>query len=511
MSSIALARAEQPLVLALDIGTSSARALLFDRRGRVVANSESQTAYDLTATPEGGAYVDADFLTELTASCIDHVMESVADSEVSIVAVGTSCFWHSLMGLDADWIPTTPVLLWADTRSGDAATELRSTIDTDSLRNQTGCVIHSSYWPAKLRWLKTSDPGNFARTTRWCSFSDYFLWRMTGADCTSVSMASGTGLLDVRQGNWSLPALEIAGISLDLLPVIGPDEGQNICLDGQFGKRWPLLSDACWLPGFGDGACANAGTNAFDSNRIALSLGTSGAMRVAVDAPSGSDLEIPADLWAYRLDHKRVVFGAAISNGGKVLAWLNDLLSVDFDSETMELAGELEPDSHKLTILPFLAGERSPIWNDHATAVIAGLTLSTGKVELVRAGMESVALRFARLYVGLQRVAAAEHEIVANGAALLKSIVWQQISADALNHPIVALPPEEESSARGAAVLALLHTGTVGHISEIEDPAFGAPRIEPIETNIEAYRSALTRQTRLERLLFVAGSSWDGS
>ncbi len=511
MSSVALAGAEQPLVLALDIGTSSTRALLFDRRGRVVEDSESQKSYDLTATAEGGAYVDADFLTELTVSCVDQALECATTADITIAAVGMSTFWHSLMGLDANWIPTTPVLLWADTRAGDAATELRRTIDVQSLRDLTGCVIHSSYWPAKLRWLKSSDPGLFARTTRWCSFADYFLWRMTGADCTSVSMASGTGLLDVREGNWSLPAIEVAGISLDSLPVIGPDEGQNICLEGQFGKRWPILSDACWLPGYGDGACANAGTNAFDSNRIALSLGTSGAMRVAVEAPSGSSFEIPDDLWAYRLDHKRVVFGAAISNGGKVLAWLSELLNVDFDSETMELAGELEPDRHKLTFLPFLAGERSPIWNDHATAVIAGLTLSTGKVELVRAGMESVALRFARLYVGLKRVAADDHEIVANGAALLKSPVWQQITADALNHPIVALPPEEESSARGAAVLALLHTGTVTAISELEDPARGAPRIESIERNIDAYRLALARQTKLEKLLFVAGSSWDSN
>jgi gluconokinase len=188
---------------------------------------------------------------------------------------------------------------------------------------------------------------------------------------------------------------------------------------------------------------------------------------------------------------------------------LNDLLESEFDGDEMARAAEMEPDSHGLTILPFLAGERSPIWNDRATAVIAGLDLSTGRAELLRAGMESVGLRFARLYQALKPIAAKRHEIVAGGAAILNSPAWLQITADCLRHPLAAPPPTEESSARGAAIMALLATGEISDLREASDPADGATVIHPSDEAANVYARALQRQSALESLLFPNGSSWD--
>jgi gluconokinase len=499
-----------PLVLALDVGTSSVRALLFDRRGRALPKTEAQTAFDLTTTPDGGAFVDAEMLFDLVGKSIDQCLEAAGELGDKIGGVGICSFWHSLMGVGPDGNATTPVLLWADTRSAREVEELRAAYDQREVHRRTGCVIHSSYWPAKLRWLRRSSPEEFSRTVRWCGFADYLLRRLTGLDVTSISMASGTGLLDVRAGCWDSAAVAMAGVSPESLPRIA-DAGESAMLDQEFASRWAALATKPWFPGLGDGACANVGTGGVGNDRIALSLGTSGAMRIVVEHPVGSEFEFPDDLWAYRLDHQRVVIGAAISNGGKVLAWLSDLLRVEFDGSDIRAAGELQPDSHGLTVLPFLAGERSPIWNDRATAVVAGLTLNTGRPELLRAGMESVSLRLARLYEGLQRVAAGDHQVVANGAALLSSPVWLKITADALNHAIVALPPGEESSARGAAIMALLWTGATESLRDVDDPASAAKSVEPGEPGVAAYRVALERQRALERLLFPNGSSWEMS
>jgi gluconokinase len=262
------------------------------------------------------------------------------------------------------------------------------------------------------------------------------------------------------------------------------------------------------LPGLGDGACANVGVGAVGHDRIALSLGTSGAMRIVSHRKPDASFIVPEGLWAYRLDHERIALGAAISNGGKVLAWLGELLQTDFESDDVERARHLPPDQHGLTILPFLAGERSPIWNDRATAIIAGLTLHTGRPELLRAGLEAVGLRFARLYPALRTVAATEHEIVASGGAILKSPAWLQITCDCLDHRLLAPPPAEESSARGAAIMALFATGAISSPDDVQDTADGADVIEPSPEAARIYARALKRQSALENLMFPGGTSW---
>ncbi|MGI8476077.1 MAG: FGGY family carbohydrate kinase, partial [Thermomicrobiales bacterium] len=374
MPSVSLKDARGPLALALDIGSSSVRALCFDLDGRSVAGSECQIAYALAVTGDGGVTADAPALFEIARSCLDGALTKVAATPCAIACVGVSCFWHSLMGVDAAGKPTTPVLMYSDTRSADAVSALRRDYDQRDVHVRTGCVIHSSYWPAKLRWLRATSPRAVARTAHWQSFAEYALARICGAGPTSVSMASATGLLDIRRAVWDPDALEMAGIDVAaLLPIAERTEPLGP-IRRALAARWPALAAAAWYPALGDGACANVGVGALSRKRIALTVGTSGAMRVAVPAPPGAALTIPEDLWAYRLDRGSVLLGGAITNGGKVAAWLGDLFAASFDGPAMDAAWAMEPDGHGLTFLLFLAGERSPIWNDRATGVVAGLT-----------------------------------------------------------------------------------------------------------------------------------------
>src|SRR4051794_8673336 len=181
------------VVLALDIGTSSTRTLLFDAAGRSVPGSECQIALDLIATPDGGAELDTAALFETVLRTVD---ASVATAIQPIVAVGIACFWHSLLGLDGAGRPVTPVYLWADTRSRDAVDAIKADFDPTELWQRTGCFVHSSYWPGKLRWLRESDPGVFGQVREWVAFSDYLLRRLVGFRGTSVSMASSTAMMN---------------------------------------------------------------------------------------------------------------------------------------------------------------------------------------------------------------------------------------------------------------------------------------------------------------------------
>jgi gluconokinase len=511
MPQISLAEAEAPLILALDLGTSSFRALLYDGQARMVAESELQLRYELRTTPDGGAEVAASDLFDLIVKCVDAAMIHAADRDQDIVAVGTACFWHSLLGLDRNGHPVTPVYYWGDRRSGHQVAALRAELDGAAVHQRTGCVLHSSYWPAKLRWLRETDAERFARVARWCSFGDYVTRMLHGIDVTSVAMATGTGLLDLRCAIWDDEMVGAAGVAPATLPPLVDRSHAAKGLRPPFSTRWPALKDVPWYPAIGDGACANVGCGAVTPRRAALTVGTSAAIRIVVPHELGEALEIPRDLWAYRLDERHVVFGGALSNGGNVIDWLRDLTGARPDRAALIAAGELAADGHGLTMLPFLSGERSPIWSDTATGVIAGLTQHTAREHLLRAGMEAVAYRLALLYENLHPLATPRHEIVANGGAVLGSPAFMGIIADTLDHPLIPLPRDEEASARGAAVLALESAGVIPSLEDAPDPADGCKAILPDPARAAIYRAGRDRQAHLEKLLMPNGVPWSES
>jgi gluconokinase len=233
------------------------------------------------------------------------------------------------------------------------------------------------------------------------------------------------------------------------------------------------------------------------SDRIALTIGTSGAMRIIVD--DVQDAPVSPRLWRYRLDRHSVVIGGALSNGGNILSWLTELAH-EQDVDALEAAaGALSPDGHGLTVLPLLAGERSPSWDDRFGGTITGLRLDTSISELFRAFMESTAYRFASIYDGLLPLVAPEHDIYASGGAILRSPLWLQILADSLGHRMHALHPDTEASARGAAICALQAIGAIESIRLNPGPDLRS--FEPAPSHHERYRHARYRLERLERML----------
>jgi gluconokinase len=506
MPSVSLAVDRAPLIVALDAGTSSVRALAFDNLGRAIAETEEQLPYSLETTPGGGATFPAEPLFDLTVNAIDGVVARLGNAAAGVAAVGSTSFWHSLMGIDATGTPTTPVFYWADTRSSQEATVLRTELDPNAVWQRTGCRLHSSYWPAKLRWLRRTDPDTFRRTTRWLSFAEFALSRLCQdeAGAATICMASGTGLLDVHAMVWDAEMLEVSGIDADCLsPLV--DLGPPGCLRADFANRWPALKDADWFPALGDGACANVGSGATGPSRIALTVGTSAAVRMILPRALDEHWTVPEGLWAYRLDRDRAVLGGALSNGGNLLRWIWNTTGTDRNDETTAAAAALAPDSTGLTFLPFLAGERSPGWHDDASGVIAGLTLSTRPKHLIRAGMESVAYRLADVYDALRPLASPEHEIIASGGAVLVMPSWLQVTADALGHSLIASTPGDESTARGAALMAGVEAGILPDVDGDFAVTGSATRYGPDMANHERYRAGRARQVRLEQALVLTG------
>ncbi|MCA9878819.1 MAG: hypothetical protein KC442_13595, partial [Thermomicrobiales bacterium] len=396
----------------------------------------------------------------------------------------------------------TPVYYWADTRSAPDALVLRQELDARDVWQRTGCRLHPSYWPAKLRWLQRTEPGLVRQAARWVSFPEYALGQFCEPDAAAVTycMASGTGMLDVHRLTWDTDLLDLFGLTPERLsPLV--DLGPPGKLLPAYAERWPALRAADWYPALGDGACANVGCNAIGPSRMALTIGTSAAMRMILPRPRDTVWDVPHGLWAYRLDAENAVLGGALSNGGNYLRWLRETTQSPLDSGAMAEAAALAAASTGVTMLPFLAGERSPSWHDNATAVILGLTQATTPADLLRAGMEAVAYRLAAIYDHLAPLADDDLQILVNGGAIVDSPPWLQIIADVLGHTLVPGDPGSETTARGAAMMAATQSGLATFAEWDQTDQLAGVTYEPRADDYAAYQQARQQQGALEQLL----------
>jgi gluconokinase len=436
-------------VLALDVGSSSVRAQRFDEGGDPV-DELKQAKY---------RGLDPDEIVRLTREVID-------GRDAGVGAVGASCFGQSLLALDAGGRPLTPVLGWRDTRSAQSAEWLRRRVsDAAAVHARTGAELHPAFWPAKLVWLAETQPEIFREAAHFVSFSEYLYAELLGSEPTvSVSIASGTGLLDLAAGRWDAELLEVVGVDEERLPRISDEP------------------EGGWFPALIDGACSNLGAGCTGKHRGALMVGTSGALRLLYETERPQPRP---GLFLYRVDDRRVVEGGALSDGGNLYSWLQETLT---DSKGSLL--ERSPEEHGLTFLPFLGGERSTGWDPDAKGSVTGLTFDTTPRDIRQAALEGVAFRFAAIADLLPEL----EEVVATGGGLLADREWIQIMADALARP-VSVSKVEEASLRGAAVATLERLGcqtAAGPVGEV---------FHPREAVADAYRSARERQQRLYEVL----------
>jgi gluconokinase len=423
-------------VLALDVGSSSVRAQRFDERGEAQGDMRREK------------YDESD-----PAEVAEAVRRVLADDE----ADATSCFAHSLLAVDEDWQPLTPILGWRDTRSAGAAEWLARRLDAQAVHARTGAFLHPSFWPAKLAWLAETEPETFRRAAWFVSFADF----LEGRPETSLGMASTSGLLDLTTQDWDG----------ELLSTLGLDR-----------ERLPRIAD---LPVWPDAACSNAGAGCTNRDRAALMVGTSGALRVLYESERPQP---KPGLFVYLADGRHVVEGGALSDGGNLYAWLERTLA--------DASGSLaarDPGDHGLVFIPFLGGERSTGWNPEARGTIHGLTFATTPLDVRQAAYEGVAFRFAAIADLLPDL----REVVATGGGLLHDPDWIQIMADALARP-VAVSGVPEASLRGAAVLALERAGR-----EVAEAPISAV-VEPRADRADAYRAAREEQQRLYDALYDA-------
>ena len=461
--------AESPrqLILAVDLGSSSVRATAYQTNG---LRLEGTTEFHPTEQSNDGTF-DPQILAALTEEVITGCLKRVRSlgSDFQFIASAWTSFAMSWLGLDAAGNPVTPVYTYADARSGPYADMLRSELARQNglqeTWQRTGTPVHTAYAPAQLLRLAAEEPALMTTVARWQTLAAYLFsrWRGLVSAPISNSEVGWTGLLNRHSIDWDEEMVRRIGIGPHQLPTVLDYTNSAVGLTEPWASIWPELAQTPFLLAVGDGVGANLGSGCTDNRRIALTIGTTGAMRVVIPARSASDgpgrtehslQQTPAGLWSYPIDSTRWLVGGSLTDGGSLYSWLRETLAGQDRQTLLAAAAELTPDAHGLTILPFLRGERAPGWATEAALTISGMSPATTPAHIVRASFEAVAYRFRLIYDRLRPLLAPNSEIVASGGALQENGLWRQILADVMQTP-VHLVSVDEATSRGAAVLAL--------------------------------------------------------
>jgi len=489
---------DSPYVLAVDIGSSSVKAGLFDARARSVLGIETSIPHAQTVASDGTSEEDADQIRRATERAIDSVLQKAGDLTSGIIGVGFDCMASTVVGVDVSGNAITPVYTYADTRSAVDVDRLREELNGAVVNDRTGVMQHTSYLPGRIRWLRRTQPELSDRIDRYVDVSTFIFSKWFGRRDVKASycIASWSGLLNRHDLTWDHGLLRRLGIGEENLPELEAWSNPERGLAHEFAKRWPALADLPFFLAVGDGAAVNVGTGCVDETKVALTVGTTGAMRVLSDAPVP---DIPTGLWAYRLGSSRTLLGGSFSEGGNVVQWALDNFKLPpIDQLNSELE-KLKPAHHGINVLPFLAGERATGWSTSATGVLEGVRISTTPIEILQAMLESVAYRFAMVADLLLPGVKSGYQMIASGGAIQNSPWWLQTMADVLGVPI-GVSAEQQDTSRGTAVLALNALGVWDSLDKY--PAEIADTYVPNLTITEIYLVARERQNELySRLL----------
>ena len=444
-------------MIGIDIGTSGTKAIAFDRHGKSIAHAS--VSYGVL--PAAGGFHEQDPEALLQAFCA--VLKSLTAKipAGSINGVCVSCAMHSLIAVNAAHEPLTNVITWADNRSVEEAAMIKAAPTGKQLALETGTPVHPMSPLCKLVWLRNHQPEIFDAAAKFISIKEYIFHRLFGKYVIDHSMASATGLFDIRTKQWHVGALAIAGIFENQLsiPVAGTTVmsglSKNMSLATGIGPGTPFIIGAT------DGCLATTGSQALEPGDCSLTIGTSGAVRMLTQKPQ----QQYETLFNYILNDRLYVSGGPISNGGIVLQWyaehfLQRKLSEDKDMVWFaQMAEEAGHGAEGLLFLPYLLGERAPVWDATAAAVFFGVKAHHRPQHFMRAIMEGICFALLQVMELLEKSTGSARNIYCSGG-FTKSPLWVQWMADCFGKPMI-VPGTGDASATGAALMgweALGHT-----------------------------------------------------
>lgn len=476
--------------IGLDIGTTSAKAVLFQHDG--VCVEEAEVSYDLLHPSRGYSEQDP---YAIEAAAIEALADLNAE-KYQVVSAGFSSAMHTLICMDEQGEALTNSITWADTRSIEETKELLASDRALDLYHRTGTPIHTMSPLTKLYWMKKQKPELYHQSAAFVSIKEFLLRRWFGEEVVDFSVASATGMFNIHEKQWDKKTL--AELNLEEHRLSRPVAPTYILapMREEVRKASGLADNITFAVGGSDGALANVGMGALKHGDTALTIGTSGAVRQMSSIPATSDNQ---QTFCYAFDEGMWLVGGPTNNGGIALQWLQKMLKTENTEELLKAAGELMPDAEAPIFLPYLQGERAPIWDPAARGAFIQLSIEHEQKHMIRAVLEGVVYSVYEVFEDVEKITGATKNLRVSGG-FSRSPLWLQITADVFGTDL-SIPVSHQSSAWGAAWCSMIANGDKSSYEEINACI---PLRDTVSANIAAhdiYKGVYKKYGRLYQAL----------
>lgn len=493
-------------MIGVDIGTTSTKSVLYDENGQFIM--KHNIGYPLHTPNVDVSEENPDELFDAVLMTVKYVVREAGVKKEDIKLISFSAQMHSLVALDAQHSRLTESITWADNRASKYADRITQEHNGHEIYQRTGTPIHPMSPLSKIFWMKHEQPEIYNQTAMFADIKTYIFYQLFEQYVIDHSMASATGMFNLEKLDWDEEALKLLGISREQLPKLVPTTHILTGMKKRYATLMGIDENTPIVVGASDGVLSNLGVNSYKKGEVAVTIGTSGAIRTVINKPR---TDYKGRIFCYVLDEDHYVIGGPVNNGGVILRWLRDellasevetakRLGVDPYDVLTKIASRVKPGAEGLIFLPYLAGERAPLWNADARGSFFGLTLSHQKEHMIRAALEGVLYNLYTVYLALVEVMNETPSTIKATGGFAKSEVWRQMMADIFDTDLI-VPESYESSCLGACVLGLKALGEIEDFSIIEKMVGTTNAHKPNQETVKVYQQLVSIFINLSRSL----------
>lgn len=457
------------LLLGIDSGTSGCKLTVFDFEGRVVAAAAG--SYHTAYSKAGYAEQDASAWWKTICQTLQNLIEVQKVDPRAIAAIGIDGISWVCLPVDRKGAPLRKAMIWLDRRAEKQAAWLRETLGEEELIRLSGNPVDPAYITPKILWLRENEPEVYAQTARFLQSNAFIVYKLTGEWSQDYSQAYGFHFFDMAKGVWNENMAEAMGIPLDLMAPLCHCHDVVGTVHSKAAAETGLVAGIPVVAGGLDAACCALGAGVVKPGQTQEQGGQAGGMSILVDQP----LIHPKLILGYHVLPDLWLLQGGTVGGGGTLNWFNKEFGYcrqqaekESNKNSFELMSEaaatIVPGADGLIFLPYMAGERSPIWDSKARGVFFGLSYDKTRAHLIRAMMEGVGFSLLHNLKTAEEVNADAEELISVGGAA-NSRVWTQIKAD-ITGKTIHVPLSDQATTLGAALLAGVGTGVYPNFTE---------------------------------------------
>jgi len=491
-------------MLGVDIGTTSTKAVLFTEKGEVIQTEN--IGYPLYTPNISIAEQDPEEIFQAVLQAISNITNKHPNKKLSFISFSSAM--HSVIAIDENDQPLSPVITWADNRSEAWAHKIKDELNGHEIYKRTGTPIHPMSPLTKIAWIVNDCPEIAVKAQKYIGIKEYIFKKFFDQYVVDHSLASCMGMMNLKTLDWDDEALKIAGVTRDHLSELVPTTKRFNNCNPVLAKQMGIDPETPFVIGASDGVLSNLGVNAIRKGEIAVTIGTSGAIRTIIDQPQ---IDEKGRIFCYALTEKHWVIGGPVNNGGMVLRWIRDefasaevetakRLGIDPYEVLTKIAERVRPGADGLLFHPYLAGERAPLWNPDVRGSFFGLTLSHKKEHMIRAALEGVIYNLYTVYLALTECMDGPVTRIQATGGFARSEVWRQMMSDIFESEVV-VPESYESSCLGACILGLYATGKIDSFEDVSEMVGSTYKHTPKEEAAKEYRQLLPIFIHLSRVL----------